>query len=33
MKLVQELREGWMQLSMQQNKQQPEHPQLRAVAG
>ncbi len=33
MKLVQELREGWMQLSMQHNKQQPEHPQLRAVAG
>jgi flagellar protein FliS len=32
MKLVQELREGWMQLSMQQ-KQQSASPQLRAVAG
>jgi flagellar protein FliS len=33
-KLVQELREGWMQLSMQQKQQQPaERPQLRAVAG
>ena len=34
MKLAQELREGWMQLSMQQKIQpQPAQPQLRAVAG
>jgi len=33
MKLVQELREGWMQLSIQQKQQQPANPQLRAVAG
>jgi len=34
MKLVQELREGWMQLSMQQKQQQQSaSPQLRAVAG
>jgi len=33
-KLAQELREGWMQLSMQQKQQQQaERPQLRAVAG
>ncbi len=34
MKLVQELREGWMQLSVQQKQQQQSaRPQLRAVAG